>query len=166
MFQRREHTRSPDSRDTLQANAKSSLDASRPTSLRIPSGSQGRLRRLSKGYLPWSFDAWPNGAKKDERFPPVRVYPNKRGWSNVAPPVPADTPQARGAQSSSSSSSFATAEVVAGTLVCHVPRVPKRPFFWLEDDSAGSEGAFVPTQARPKRRIRGKQPLAIEDAKV
>ena len=141
------------------------LDASRPTRLRIPSGSQGRLRRLSKGELPWSFDAWPNGAKKDEKFPPVRVYPNKKGWNKEAPPVPAVTPpQAFGV---SSNSSFAVADVVAGSTVCQILRVPKRPFFWLEDDVAGSEGAVIdPSQARPKKRIRGKQPLAIEDAKV
>ena len=139
------------------------LDTSAPSIRRLPAGSEGRLRRLTKGKLPWCFEAWPNGAKKDVKIPPIRLFPNKRGWSPAVSSAPRDLPQA---SSASSSSSFATVDVVAGPSICHVPRVPKRPFFWLEDVQPGSEDTVSLPQARPKRRIRGKQTLAIEDARV
>ena len=64
-----------------------------------------------------------------------------------------------------SSSSFFWVDVVASGSTCHVPSVPKRPLLWLEDDDRESTIGSSSSQAPPKRRIKGKQRLAIEDSK-
>ena len=136
----------------------------------MPSGSEARLKTLTEGKIHLGKTMWPNCAEADVRFPPVRVYPYRRGFVSPASEV-SEPPGENRVPSSSSSYSFASVDGVASSTVCSVPTVPKRSLFWMQDDtsnevgiwssSASGSGVLLP----PRRRLRGKQRLAIEDSK-
>ena len=126
---------------------------------------------MSEGEIPLGKSKWPNGAKADVRFPPVRVFPYRRGFTPAS--EVSEPPGERSVPSSSSSSSFARVDVVASSSICRVPSTPKRNLFWLQDDTSnevgiGSSSASGSGDIPPpgKGLYRGKQRLAIEDAKV
>ena len=96
----------------------------------LPPGSEARLNRLSNGKFPLDYKVWPNGAKKDVVFPPLRLKVTKKGF---VPRVHDCIVSSTAGLSKEAPSSLARFDAVASATVCRVPtfRISHRAFFGL-----------------------------------